>query len=65
MLIQGHCDEHRMRRHKKDDMRIVLGQRRKTISEDLDEMNQVFENMRRHIEQHHEMMAQEGRRKII
>ncbi len=42
MLIQGHCDEHRMRRHKEDDVRIVLGQRRKTISDDLDEMNQVF-----------------------
>ena len=39
---------------------MVQEGRRKTISEDLDEMNQVFENMRRHIEQHHEMMAQEG-----
>ncbi len=39
--------------------------RGKTISDDLDEVNQVFENMRQHNEQHHEMMAQEGRRKTI
>ena len=26
MLIQEHCDKHRMRRHKENDVRIVLGQ---------------------------------------
>ncbi len=36
MLIQGHCDEHRMRRHKERDVRIVLGQRKKLINIVLD-----------------------------
>ncbi len=36
MLIQEHCDEHRMQRHKEGDVLIALGKRKKMIDVTLD-----------------------------
>jgi hypothetical protein len=36
MLIQEHCDEHRMRKHKECNMLIAGDQRKKTINNVLD-----------------------------
>ena len=55
MMIQEHCDEHRMLKHKEYGVLIMVTLRENTIIITLDALYQVFENTRQHNEWLREM----------
>ena len=48
MMIQEHCEEHRMLKHKEYDVLIAVALRKNTIIITLDRLYQVFENTSQH-----------------